>query len=976
VSGTTFTVATQDQLNSAIETIDGKTTPATYTITLSANIIENEAGQPPGLYVLTLQPGVDVVIDGAGHTIDGKGFDGGIAVTTGHVSISDVTFDDTVAVGSSGPGGGGGGAGLGGGLFVGPDAVVTISDVKFTGDAANGGKGGGGGNGFGGIGGRSSLIFPMVGGGGTAGAAGAPGTGADSPGQPGSDGHGGGLGVSGGGGGDGGAGGQPATDAFGETGGDGGNGGKGGLGGIGGDGGFGGKGGLGGSGIAAGTPGGDAGDAGAGGDGGDAGDGGFAAGGGGGGPGGGGGRGAEGGPMVTGPAGHSSDGADGGSGGKGGDGGYGGGGGGGGHGGTGAAGGTGANGAAAANGGAGGKGGDGGNGDFGGGGGGGGAGGNGGRAGAGISMSPGTAGAGGAGGLQGLGGFGGGRGAPAGSGNPGPSASSSKVPMIVSGGAGGGGLGAGGAIFVAEGGQLTVDGGLLTGGSAIGGSAGGHGAGPGGGFGSGIFIEGNNTVTLAAPTGAVLAINDVIADETGSSGVGLGTLAIDPGGTVDLAATNTFAGGITITGGTLELAATDAAGSGEITFSTSGNATLAFDAADVPANQIAGLAAGDFIAVSDKTLAGDLYSPVGDGGSLQIDFVGGGNVELAIVGSYVQANFPIIGNQIAVDATVCFCRGTRILTTLGEVPVEELTTDHRVVTRSGADRTITWIGQGHSLATRGRRNAATPVIVRKGALADHVPHRDLRVTKGHSLFIDDVLIPVECLVNHRSILWDDHAQEVAVYHIELASHDVLLADGAPAESYRDDGNRWLFQNANSGWNLPSQPPCAPVLTGGPIVDAVWRRLLDRASSHAPVPTTDQPDLHLLVDGRRLDGRWLANGACVFQLPCVPGEARIVSRAGVPTELGLARDPRVLGVALRGIRLWQGAKLRMIEASDALLDDGFHPFEPDNGLRWTDGNARLPAALFDGIGGAIELELQVGCTMQYPLFGEPVGAAAA
>ena len=138
-------------------------------------------------------------------------------------------------------------------------------------------------------------------------------------------------------------------------------------------------------------------------------------------------------------------------------------------------------------------------------------------------------------------------------------------------------------------------------------------------------------------------------------------------------------------------------------------------------------------------------------------------------------------------------------------------------------RPIVWIGTGRVLATRGRRNAATPVIVRKGALADNVPYRDLRVTKGHSLYIDGVLIPVEFLVNHRSILWDDRAQEVSLYHIELETHDVLLANGAPAESYRDDGNRWLFQNANSGWGLPPKPPCAPVLTGGPMVDAVWRR---------------------------------------------------------------------------------------------------------------------------------------------------------
>ena len=83
-------------------------------------------------------------------------------------------------------------------------------------------------------------------------------------------------------------------------------------------------------------------------------------------------------------------------------------------------------------------------------------------------------------------------------------------------------------------------------------------------------------------------------------------------------------------------------------------------------------------------------------------------------------------------------------------------------------------------------------------------------------------------MNHRSILWDDRAQEVTVFHLELDAHDVLIANGAAAESYRDDGNRWLFQNANAGWNQPPKAPCAPVVTGGALVDAVWRRLLDRA----------------------------------------------------------------------------------------------------------------------------------------------------
>ena len=167
-----------------------------------------------------------------------------------------------------------------------------------------------------------------------------------------------------------------------------------------------------------------------------------------------------------------------------------------------------------------------------------------------------------------------------------------------------------------------------------------------------------------------------------------------------------------------------------------------------------------------------------------------------------------------------------------------------------------------------------------------MPHCDSRVTKVHSLFIEGVLIPVEFLVNNRTILWDDHAQEATIHHIELETHDVLLANGAPAESYRDDGNRWLFQNANSGWELPPQEPCAPVLTGGPIVDAAWRRRLERAGPPLDVPMTDDPDLHLMVDGQRVDAALRSGALHIFRLAARPTTARIVSRSGVPQELGV------------------------------------------------------------------------------------------
>ena len=349
-------------------------------------------------------------------------------------------------------------------------------------------------------------------------------------------------------------------------------------------------------------------------------------------------------------------------------------------------------------------------------------------------------------------------------------------------------------------------------------------------------------------------------------------------------------------------------------------------------------------------------------------------------GTYAFTNVtyasPVAGYSAAFDATtgleaitfshsaICFCSGALILTDRGEVPVETLAIGDRAITLSGQARPITWIGNGRVLATRGRRSATTPIIVSKGALADNVPHHDLAVTKGHSLFLDGVLIPVEFLVNHRSIRWDDRAQQVSIYHIELDTHDVLLANGAPAESYRDDGNRWLFQNANTGWGLPPKQPCAPVLTGGPVVDAAWCRLLDRSGPRRAVPLTDDPDLHLLVDGIRLDATGRTGDMYVFHLASTPAAVRIASRSAAPQEFGIARDPRCLGVALRQIMVTQGLSVRTIEAEDGLLTEGFHGFEVDNAIRWTDGDAAMPMALFIGFTGPLEIALSLGGRTTY------------
>jgi autotransporter passenger strand-loop-strand repeat protein len=475
-------------------------------------------------------------------------------------------------------------------------------------------------------------------------------------------------------------------------------------------------------------------------------------------------------------------------------------------------------------------------------------------------------------------------------------------------------------------------------------------------------------IVSGTDTGAVISggEQDAFGSATSATLLTGGTQIVASGG---IASATVISGGIQeLNGGGI---------SGAITFSGTGG-TLLVAGATAPSNVISGFNQGDTIDLAgiaysaDETLSytvatGEL-DVISAGGTVASVFFGPGN---AVVNDPFHIN-PDSGTGIAItNDAPCFLRGSLILTEQGEVPVQHLTIGQTVLTAACIAKPITWIGTGRVEVKRGQRSAATPVIVRRGALGNNVPNRDLHLTKGHALFVDGVLIPVEFLVNHRSIVWDDHAQTVAFFHIELDTHDVLVANGAPAESYRDDGNRWLFENANSGWGQPSKPVCAPVLTGGPIVDAAWRRLLDHAGPRPGLPLTDDPDLCLLADGQRVAPAALYGGAYVFRLARAPASVRVVSRSAVPAELGVARDSRELGVGLRRIAVHQGRRCRVMEVADPLLCQGFHEFEPESGLRWTDGDATLPPSLLVGVGGRLDLVLHVGCTAQYPLL-TPLG----
>ena len=79
---------------------------------------------------------------------------------------------------------------------------------------------------------------------------------------------------------------------------------------------------------------------------------------------------------------------------------------------------------------------------------------------------------------------------------------------------------------------------------------------------------------------------------------------------------------------------------------------------------------------------------------------------------------------------------------------------------------------------------ALPVRIARSALAPEVPHADLYVTGSHSLLIDGVLAPAETLINGATITrYEAHEHdELEYFHIKLETHDVIYAEGAPAET--------------------------------------------------------------------------------------------------------------------------------------------------------------------------------------------------
>jgi len=196
-------------------------------------------------------------------------------------------------------------------------------------------------------------------------------------------------------------------------------------------------------------------------------------------------------------------------------------------------------------------------------------------------------------------------------------------------------------------------------------------------------------------------------------------------------------------------------------------------------------------------------------------------------GTHLQVFGDGYGFADVTGLVACFAAGTRIATTEGPRAVETLRIGDAVVTLCGAVRPIVWLGHRRVLPLRHRRPVdVLPVRVRAHAFGPGRPGRDVVLSPDHAVYFSGVLIPVRCLVDGHSVVRES-VGSVTYWHVELDAHDVILADGLPAESFLDTGNRGAFENGSSAVQLHPDfaarrreaAACAKLVVAGPEVAA-------------------------------------------------------------------------------------------------------------------------------------------------------------
>jgi len=384
------------------------------------------------------------------------------------------------------------------------------------------------------------------------------------------------------------------------------------------------------------------------------------------------------------------------------------------------------------------------------------------------------------------------------------------------------------------------------------------------------------------------------------------------------------------------------------------NGTTVTNAFDTPADVAAGADPGDW----SPTVANDSFGYASTGASLPVTAT-----DLSVMN--------VLGYDLA---AACFAAGTRIATLDGDVPVESLSVGARLRSEFGGDPRVVWIGRRRVDCSRHPApERVWPVRIAAGAFETGRPARHLYLSPDHAVYVRGALIPIKLLIN-RATICQIEVPSVTYYHVEAECHDVLLAEGLPAETYLDTGNRSAFDNGRGAVALYPDFSSAqaarekfsrvPLQMEVGAVETVWRALAHRAAAQGwrvPSPIlVDGPKLRLSIGDRHLAPVFAGGRHCFFAMPMHHEPLFLVSHAARPCDLWpWIDDRRQLGVMIKRLTVQGGSGRRDLALDDPCFERGWWEVEWHGGRpgRWTTGEARLPAL---GV-GLLEVELNGAIT---------------
>jgi hypothetical protein len=146
----------------------------------------------------------------------------------------------------------------------------------------------------------------------------------------------------------------------------------------------------------------------------------------------------------------------------------------------------------------------------------------------------------------------------------------------------------------------------------------------------------------------------------------------------------------------------------------------------------------------------------------------------------------------------CFAAGTSLATPAGQRPVEALAPGDLVLTRDNGPQPVRWIGGRRVTAgeiARATKVRLAPVRIRRGAFGSGRPRRDLLVSPQHRILVTgwraelhfgeaEVLVAACHLVDGEAVTVEPPGRGVTYLHIMFDRHEIVRAEGLPAESFR------------------------------------------------------------------------------------------------------------------------------------------------------------------------------------------------